>query len=152
RSALPSADDGHAEVILLDTIGELKALFPLASIVFVGGSIAPTGGHNVIEPAAAGACIVTGPHTENFREIVNEFVAADAIVQLPLLTEADAVPHLAKLFSELLRDQPRRQGLGRRANGLIKKNSGATARTMAALSELFSRNRRADCSISAIAT
>src|SRR5947209_7457983 len=56
RSDQPSQKDSECEVMLLDTIGELKSVFPLASIVFVGGSIAPAGGHNILEPAAAGAC------------------------------------------------------------------------------------------------
>ena len=55
-------DDAQCEVILLDSIGELRSVYPLAEIVFVGGSIAQTGGHNIIEPATAGAAVVTGAH------------------------------------------------------------------------------------------
>ena len=66
--AVPGAVPG-ASVIVLDTMGELPRLFPLASVVFVGGSLVPAGGHNVLEPAAAGRAIVVGPHMENFPEV-----------------------------------------------------------------------------------
>ena len=87
RSSTISILDRQCDVILLDTIGELQALYPLASVVFVGGSIAKSGGHNILEPAAIGAAIVTGPHTHNFDAIVKEFVKEKAIIQLPSLSD-----------------------------------------------------------------
>jgi 3-deoxy-D-manno-octulosonic-acid transferase len=66
EAILESETDKHADVILLDTIGELRSAYPLAEIVFVGGSLIPHGGQSVIEPAAEGKAIVTGPYTENF--------------------------------------------------------------------------------------
>ncbi|MGB7926079.1 MAG: 3-deoxy-D-manno-octulosonic acid transferase, partial [Pyrinomonadaceae bacterium] len=79
RSNSPGASDATCDCILLDTIGELRAVYPLAEIVFVGGSIARTGGHNVLEPAAAATCIVTGAHTLNFAAIMRAFLEADAL-------------------------------------------------------------------------
>jgi len=97
RSAPSHLLDQNCDVILLDTIGELPALYSLASAVFVGGSIVKKGGHNIVEPAAAGAAIVTGSHTHNFEAIVNEFVRAGALVQLPQCPHPKLPPnyHLA---------------------------------------------------------
>jgi 3-deoxy-D-manno-octulosonic-acid transferase len=130
RSAPADAVDGQCEVILLDSIGELQAFYPLVTIVFVGGSIAKTGGHNILEPAAAGACVVTGPYTFNFRLIVETFVEAKAVVQLPRVPEKEIVNQLASIFSELQTDSSRRRELGKRARSLVKQNRGATKRTL----------------------
>lgn len=130
RTALPEESDAESEVILLDTIGELPAIYPLASIVFVGGSISKSGGHNILEPAAVGACIVTGINTYNFEAIMKSFIRADAVIQLPAVSENEAKIQLAKIFSELLDDQKRRQELGQRARNLVEQNFGATERTL----------------------
>jgi 3-deoxy-D-manno-octulosonic-acid transferase len=139
RSAPPRPDDIESEVVLLDSIGELRSLFPLASIVFVGGSIARAGGHNILEPAAAGACIITGPHTENFREIVRTFVEADALIQLEALPDQGYSSVLANLFDQLLLDPNRRNDLGARAQALVNVNQGATKRTLQCLNEILTR-------------
>jgi 3-deoxy-D-manno-octulosonic-acid transferase len=124
-------------VILLDSIGELAAFYPLATIVFVGGSIAKTGGHNILEPAAVGACVVTGPHTFNFRLIVETFVEAGAVVQLPRLPEPESFDQLAQVFSELISDPSRRHELGKRAQNLVNRNRGATERTLELLEPML---------------
>ena len=72
----------QSDVILLDTIGELAAVYRFAAVVFVGGSLVPRGGHNIIEPALYAKPIIVGPHTENFRQIVSDFSRADALVQV----------------------------------------------------------------------
>ncbi len=82
RSAAASPNDKSAEVILLDSIGELRAAYPLAEIVFVGGSLIPHGGQSILEPAAAGKAMITGPFTHNFAAAVDEFLENDALVQL----------------------------------------------------------------------
>ena len=130
RTDPSDASDSESQVILLDSIGELQAFYPLASIVFVGGSIAKTGGHNILEPATVGACVVTGPHTFNFRSIVEIFVEADAIVQLPWVPEPDVVHQLGQIFSELLKEPARRREMGERAKGLVNRNRGAADRTL----------------------
>jgi 3-deoxy-D-manno-octulosonic-acid transferase len=142
RSATPSATDGSSSVILLDTIGELQSAYSLATIIFVGGSIARTGGHNILEPAAVGACVVTGGHTHNFQAIVETFVNANAIVQLPPMPETEAAPELSTAISELLADPARREQMGARAQNLMKQNRGATHRTVQLLEPLLLASTR----------
>jgi 3-deoxy-D-manno-octulosonic-acid transferase len=130
RTNPPNANDANAAVILLDTIGELPATYTLAQIVFVGGSLVDKGGHNVLEPAAAGATVVTGCHTHNFQAIVELMNEAGALVQLPALEEAAASEELAYVFENLLASPAEREELGRRAKQLITANKGAADRTM----------------------
>ncbi len=137
RSASQQATDGTAKVVLLDTIGELQSVYPLATIVFVGGSIAKTGGHNILEPAAVGACILTGAHTYNFREIVEAFVRAKAIVQLPAMPDSDTALELEKLFAKFLTEPDKQRLIGERAKQLVNQNRGATERTMELLKDLL---------------
>ena len=139
RSAPSHLLDQSCDVILLDTIGELPALYSLASVVFVGGSIVKKGGHNIVEPAAAGAAIVTGAHTHNFEAIVNEFVRAGALIQLPPLPPQEAAGELSSCFAELLGDSRRRNELGHKARSLVEKNRGAVTRTLNLLESLLSR-------------
>jgi 3-deoxy-D-manno-octulosonic-acid transferase len=130
RSANESDADKNAEVILLDSIGELRAAYPLSEIVFVGGSLIPHGGQNILEPAAAERAIVTGFYTHNFTEIVKEFLAQDALVQLPKLAEREVAAKLAEVFSELLKDPSKREKLSKNAFAVMKKNRGATEKTV----------------------
>ena len=142
RSAAANPDDAESEVILLDSIGELRSVYALAPIVFVGGSIARTGGHNVIEPAAVGAAVITGAHTFNFQQILETFLNAGAIVQLPPLSElsdSEATRELAAAISQLLTDASRRAELGARARELVKQNCGAAERTLQSLTPLLSQ-------------
>lgn len=141
RTNSPDANDANAAVILLDTIGELPATYALAQIVFVGGSIVDKGGHNVLEPAAAGATVVTGAHTHNFHTIVELMNEANALVQLPPLEGAAASDELAHAFAKLLASPAEREQLGRRAKQLITANQGAADRTMQLLAPLFSGER-----------
>jgi 3-deoxy-D-manno-octulosonic-acid transferase len=117
-------------VLLLDTIGELSALYALADIAFVGGSLVPRGGHNIIEPAQYGVPIVVGNHTENFRDIVGLFQSRGAVrvvgpAELPLV------------FMELIADPRQRATLGRRAEETLQSQKGATQRTVDALAGLL---------------
>ena len=137
RTSSRDERDASSEVILLDTIGELRAVYPLASLVFVGGSIARNGGHNVLEPAAVGACIITGAHTTNFTAIMRAFLEADALVQLPDMTDGEAPAELARVFAELLADDERRRETGARALSVVEENRGATERTIKLLSPLL---------------
>jgi len=130
RTNPPNPNDADATVILLDTIGELPATYALAQIVFVGGSIVDKGGHNVLEPAAAGATVVTGAHTHNFHAIIELMNEAGALVQLPALEDAAASDELAYVFEKLLASPAEREELGRRAKLLITANQGAADRTM----------------------
>jgi 3-deoxy-D-manno-octulosonic-acid transferase len=141
RSAAPAPADAGCDAVLLDTIGELRAAYPLASLVFVGGSIAKTGGHNVLEPAAEAKCVVTGPHTFNFKEIVRQFRELDALVQLPAVADADAAGELARVMTNLLRDDARRRELGARARAALERNRGATELTVELIAPLLEAAR-----------
>ncbi len=136
RKTNPSQpEDADATVVLLDTIGELPATYSLADIVFVGGSIIDRGGHNVLEPAAAGKAVVTGAHTHNFHAIVALMMEAGAIMQLPPFVSTEEVTHV---FSTLLADPYERYTLGRRAEQLVNDNQGAAERTMKLIAPLLS--------------
>jgi len=147
RSFEPSQHDKSCDVILLDTVGELRAVYPLAQIVFVGGSIAPHGGHNMLEPAATGACVITGPDTENFAAITKALLDEKALIQVPEATATDAPTQLASVFNELLSDEARRGEMGRRAREVCLQNAGATERTIKMLSPMLSRTNALDPSI-----
>src|SRR5687767_56475 len=129
--------DTTNSVILLDSIGELPSIYSLATIVFVGGSIARTGGHNILEPAAVGACVVTGGYTHNFHAIVETFSKADALVQLSPMPEAEAREELTNVLTGLLIDDARRAEIGARAKKLVNQNRGATERTVDLLEPLL---------------
>jgi 3-deoxy-D-manno-octulosonic-acid transferase len=118
-------------VLLLDSIGELAAVYGLGAIAFVGGSLVPRGGHNILEPAQHGVAILTGPHTENFRELVADFREAGGVC----VVEAT---QLAPTLLGLMTDRPRRDTLGARAKELFEARAGATQRTLWALRELAS--------------
>ena len=117
-------------VLLIDTIGELASLYALADIAFVGGSLVPRGGHNIIEPAQHGVAIVVGNHTENFRDIIWLFQSRDAIrvvgpAEFPLV------------LMDLISHPEERAALGRRAAETLQTQTGATERTLAALEALI---------------
>jgi 3-deoxy-D-manno-octulosonic-acid transferase len=137
RSAAPGDLDPRCDLLLLDSIGELRAVYPLASIVFIGGSLTPTGGHNILEPAAAGICTVTGAHTFNFKAIVAAFLEADALVQLPALALKETPSSLAHALRELLVNEERRRALGENARAVLERNRGATERTIKLLAPIF---------------
>jgi len=131
RSTLEPGAWGDAEVLLLDTLGELARLYALASVVYVGGSLVPSGGHNILEPAAAGKPVVVGLHMENFQEIADQFLSEDALVQV------DTPEDLGRVVAELMLDETRRRALGERARGLVERNQGAVDKTVDALAELI---------------
>ena len=142
RSEEKSGRDESAEVILLDSVGELRAVFPLAEIVFVGGSLIPHGGQNILEPAIARKPIITGFYTINFAEIVKEFLARNALIQLPELNENEAAAQLAAAFSGLLQNAERRKELGENAFAIVEKNRGATEKTLEFLRPHLFVNRK----------
>ncbi|MBN2432354.1 MAG: glycosyltransferase [Acidobacteria bacterium] len=125
RSSWPgSPPEIPPDVIILDTMGELSSLYHMADAVFIGGTLVPTGGHNILEPAAAGKPIVVGPSMENFRTILAQFQQEDAIVQVP-----DSAG-LAAALAELLRDRTLAREMGERAQATITRRRGATRRTI----------------------
>jgi 3-deoxy-D-manno-octulosonic-acid transferase len=133
------AEPRSADCILLDSVGELAALYRFASVVFVGGSLVPKGGHNILEPALYAKPIIVGPYMENFREIRNEFLRRDALIQIP--AGEDAAGELKRALSALLIDERRAQTLGENARRAIEENRGATARTLGLVDELICSER-----------
>lgn len=113
-------------VLVLDSIGELAAVYSLADVAFVGGSLVPRGGHNILEPAYFGKATVVGPHTENFRDIIKYFTAEDAV----LVCESE---ELGERWIALLRESVVRNAFGRRARTVFEQRSGATERTVDAI-------------------
>ena len=131
RSELAAGGDPGADVVILNTLGELGRLFPIASAVFVGGSLVPAGGHNPIEPAAFGRAIVFGPHMENFADVARELVARGAAIQV---RDADG---LEETLADLMRDGARRSRLGEAARAVVDRNLGATRRTLESVAALL---------------
>ena len=132
RRSLWNGEPLTGQVFLLDTIGELAALYAIADIAFVGGSLVPRGGHNIIEPAQHGVATLVGNHTENFRDIVNLFQSRDALrivgpAELPLV------------LLELLANDSERKALGWRAAETMRSQIGATTRTADELQRLQAR-------------
>lgn len=137
RSEKSSARDKTAEIILLDSIGELRSGYPLAEIVFVGGSLIPHGGQNILEPAIEKKAILTGFYTMNFKAIVEEFLNQDALIQLPKLDEKEIPEILANQLSELLQNEKRRSELAENAHRVANNNRGATEKTIHSIKEIL---------------
>ena len=144
RSEEQKPEDAESEVILLDSVGELRAVYPLATVAFVGGSIAPYGGHNILEPASLGIAVVTGAHTENFAAITKALLAENAVVQLPNLETSPAAAELTSVLGALLTDEARRREIGRRALTVCNQNRGATERTIQVIEEILAAPATAD--------
>ena len=131
RSNLPIDGEPRTDVVVLDTFGELAHVYQIATVVFVGGSLADYGGHNILEPAIFGKPIVFGPHMHNFREIAEAFVSSNAGVQVQSERE------LEEALRNLVTDPVRRASLGAAARALVEANRGAKDKTMAVVSELL---------------
>ena len=117
-------------VFLLDSIGELASFYQFADLAFVGGSLVPKGGHNVLEAAQFGIAILVGPYTENFRDMVGELQRSNA---LRVVTPES----LTAAVLALLQDDAERANLGQRAREVMRQQQGATERTVAALLQLL---------------
>ena len=131
RTALSVETPRTPDVVIIDTIGELPRLFQLATVVFVGGSLVPAGGHNILEPAVFGKAIVFGPHMNNFREISDLFLARSAALQVASSAALDDA------LVELLADPDRRASLGAAARALVDANKGARVKTRAVIADIL---------------
>lgn len=118
------------EIVLLDTIGELASVYSLAAVAFVGGSLVEAGGHNPLEPAQFGVPVVMGPHYANFRAIVDDLLAHDA---LQIVSKKD----LAGALIRLLTDADRGREMGARAKQIFEQQAGATGRCVEAIRALL---------------
>jgi 3-deoxy-D-manno-octulosonic-acid transferase len=126
RTLLSEAPAGCA-VVVLDTVGELAALYQLADVAFIGGSLVGTGGHNPIEPARFGVPVLTGPHVRNFHAVYQHFIAAGAA------RVVHSAGELAAALDGWLTDGEAARAAGAAGLQLLARHAGATARTMDAL-------------------
>jgi 3-deoxy-D-manno-octulosonic-acid transferase len=124
------------QIILLDTIGDLAAVYRLASVAFVGGSLVPKGGHNPLEAARFGVPVVMGDSYENFREIIDGMRSAQAIRIVNGDDGSGTPARLADALEELLHDDG---GMGRRGQSFFEARSGATRKIVEALVDLSER-------------
>lgn len=135
RSQLNQPLENSSAIILVDTIGELSAVWGLADIAFVGGSLdGHRGGQNMIEPAAYGAAVVFGPHVWNFRDTADRLVRAGAAIQV----EGPAT--LEAALQQLLRSPEQRARLGQAARQLVDEQQGATDRTLDVIDRVIDRS------------
>ena len=126
----------NASVLVLDTIGELAAVYSLADAVFIGGSLNPgSGGHNPLEPAAFAKPPVFGRSMDNFRDIAAALLESGAAIQV------DSAADLAAAWAELLENAPRRVQMGFAAREIVERNRGATAATLDRLAAVIDARR-----------
>ncbi|MCS6919868.1 MAG: 3-deoxy-D-manno-octulosonic acid transferase [Fimbriimonadales bacterium] len=122
RSQLPLPNGQHAQVVILDTFGELASLYSAADVTIVGGAFAPLGGQNLFQPLAHGKPVFFGPHTHNFRDIAQLSKAAGVGF------EAQTAEQLAEGILRLLHDPKLREQIAQQASELIQKHQGAAQR------------------------
>lgn len=128
--------DENADVLVLDSIGELAGLYGLGDAVFVGGSLVPSGGHNILEPAWFAKPPVFGPHMENFRDMSQQFLAAKAGVQVM------SGPQLGNVWVQLIEDKRLCERMGKVARELCERNRGATNRALEHIAAVLETTER----------
>jgi 3-deoxy-D-manno-octulosonic-acid transferase len=133
RACLPF-QSGEAPVLLIDTIGELAKLYAVGTVVFVGGSFAPIGGHNVLEPAAHRKAILFGPYMHNFHQIAAALLEAGGALQVQ---KAEA---LGEQVGVLLQQPEHRQAMGDAAHQVLRANQGAIARTVQLIEQMLGQH------------
>lgn len=131
RSTLPAGATPTPNTLLLDTFGELARVYRYATVAFVGGSLVPTGGHNPIEPAAAGVPVCFGPYMSNFREIASVFLRNDSAREVANAQEA------VYFIDRMVSDDTLRAAWGKRARATVSENRGASERTARRIIELL---------------
>ena len=132
RSELRVDAEPRNDIVVLDSIGELAQLFQVATVVFVGGSLVDSGGHNILEPAVFGKPILFGPYMQNFAEIAAAFIDNGAALQVKNGRE------LEEALLALLGDPVRRASLGAAARALVEANRGARGKSLAVIAQLLS--------------
>jgi 3-deoxy-D-manno-octulosonic-acid transferase len=136
RNAWSASGSLAGKVFLLDTVGELASVYALADLAFVGGSLFPVGGHNILEPAQHGVAVLTGPYTQNFREITRIFEQGGG---LKVVSPQD----ISREWLALIGNPQERGSLGNRAQQLFVQYTGATAKTLEALHPLLAQSQKA---------
>jgi 3-deoxy-D-manno-octulosonic-acid transferase len=139
RRSEGAAQDARAEVLILDTVGELATVYRFATVAFVGGTLVRHGGHSIMEPALYSKAIVIGPSMENFRQIADEFRIHGGAWQISAGPEArdTQLQQVTEAFRELLQDTKKREDLGKAAYSILERNRGATRRTGERIAAIF---------------
>jgi 3-deoxy-D-manno-octulosonic-acid transferase len=128
-------DAQSADVMVVDTIGHLKDLYSMASVVFIGGSLAKRGGQNPIEAAKWGKAFIFGPNMTNFREVARDFVESGAAITV------ESADRMGEVIGEILRDDEKRREMEESSRAVIEKNSGALKKTVEAIAVCLGRGR-----------
>jgi 3-deoxy-D-manno-octulosonic-acid transferase len=133
KTELP-VEDPEYNVFILNTLGELGQVYGLADVAFVGGSLAPIGGHNLLEPASYGMPVIFGPHTHNFTTMSRLLIGSGGGIMVAGESE------LFHVMAELLSQERKREQMGRRARQFVKQNQGAVDRVMETLKPYIEGN------------
>jgi len=128
-----AAVTADTSVLLVDTLGELLSFYAAANVAFVGGSLVPVGGHNLLEPAALNRPIIVGPHTFNTADIAQNFLGSGAALQV------ESPAQLGSAVLDLLSNAARRDEMIARAHAILQANRGALARLLALVEKLLRR-------------
>jgi 3-deoxy-D-manno-octulosonic-acid transferase len=135
RSRLEQEGQTDPDILLVDTTGELRDLYPTADVVFIGKTLTGTGGQNFLEAARHGRAIVAGPHMENFMPLRREFEEAKGI------RVTGSAEELEQVVGELLANSDEREELGRRAKACFQEHLGAGRRCSEVLiSKIMGKN------------
>jgi 3-deoxy-D-manno-octulosonic-acid transferase len=143
RRSQNSGTNPSAEVLLLDTIGELAAVYRYATVVFIGGTLNDHGGHSIMEPALCSKPIVVGSSMENFRAIFSEFLTNGGIRQIAASGKDrnSQVRQLLKAFLQLLQNRAARDAMGLAARAVLDRNQGAVARSVQIIESIYKEVR-----------
>ncbi len=125
--------DANCQCFVIDSMGELIEFYAAADVAFVGGSLVPVGGHNLLEPAALGCPVVVGPHTFNFAEVTEDLVDAGAVIRI-----ADG-DELGPIVVRLLSREVDRRSMGEAAHAVMARERGAVERTLAIVERVMGR-------------
>ena len=141
RRSAPTPDKRDAEVLVLDTLGELAAAYQFATVVFVGGTLIPHGGQSIMEPALYAKPIVVGPSMKNFAAIMNDFRVRGGVSQISA-DEKDKEAQrqqLTEAFARLLQDPSAREAMGAAARSVFDGSKGATQFTVERIAAIYEK-------------
>ncbi len=130
RSRMPPSL-ADTDVLIGDTMGELQMMYAASDVAFVGGSLVPTGGHNMLEPAALGIPVIVGPHVFNFQEI------SERLITLGIARTVTGSDGLARAVELLLQDANQRHNIGEAAKQFVQQNRGARDKVVALVDALL---------------
>ena len=125
--------DERCQCFVVDTMGELLHFYAAADIAFVGGSLEPIGGHNLLEPAALGKPVIVGPHTFNTEEVAASLIEAEAVLRV------ENAEQLGAAVIRLLTREDQRHAMGRAAQAVLERERGAVERTLRIVEQVLEK-------------